>query len=91
MANEVIIRVVLTLMVMAGWHTEMLDVKGAFLHGEFENEEKVYIKIPQGFKNVYGAAKVLPLLKTIYRLKQATTAFWKHFLDVFTNMNFKQN
>ena len=49
-ANKVTIRVVLTLMVMAGWYAEMMDVKGAFLHGDFEEKEKVYIEVPQGFE-----------------------------------------
>ena len=49
-ASETTIRVVLTLMVMAGWHAEVLDIKGAFLHGEFEDEERVYMKISQRFE-----------------------------------------
>jgi glutamine synthetase type III len=40
--NDVTIRVVLTLMIMADWVGEILDVKGAFLHGDFKEGKKVY-------------------------------------------------
>ena len=90
-ANETTIRIVLILMVMAGWHAEMLDVKGAFLYGKFEDEGKVYIEVPQGFEKFYGGEKVLLLQKTIYGLKQAAMAFWKRLLNAFTKMKFEQN
>ena len=38
--NDVTIRIIMTLALMAGWVGHIVDVKGAFLHGEFENEEK---------------------------------------------------
>ena len=34
--SEVMICVILNLFLMAGWHAELLDVKGAFLHGKFK-------------------------------------------------------
>ena len=34
--NEITIRMVFVLMVMAGWYAEVVDVRGAFLHGEFK-------------------------------------------------------
>jgi hypothetical protein len=33
-SNEMVIRIVLVLMIMAGWVGEILDVQGAFLHGD---------------------------------------------------------
>ena len=35
---------------MANWCGQMLDVKKAFLHGNFTAGEKVHMKVPQGFK-----------------------------------------
>ena len=90
-ANEVSIRVVLTLMVMGSWYAEILDVKGAFLHGEFEDEESIYMKKPEGFEHIYSAGMVLLLLKTIYGLKQAAKAFWTRLLIAFAQMYFKRN
>jgi hypothetical protein len=31
------------LTLLAGWHAEILDIKGAFLHGKFTDEDKVYL------------------------------------------------
>ena len=43
----------LTLMVMATWFGSLMDVIGAFLNGEFEDGERVYIEVPQGFEKHY--------------------------------------
>ena len=34
--SDVTVRVCLVLMIMAGWVAQLVDVKGAFLHGEFD-------------------------------------------------------
>ena len=39
--NDMTIRIIMILMIMAGWCGEILDVKGALLHGKFENREKL--------------------------------------------------
>ena len=51
--NDVTIRVVLVLMIMANWMNHVVDVKGAFLHGEFDNGEQIYCHIPQVFEKHY--------------------------------------
>jgi hypothetical protein len=43
--NAMTIRIVLTIMLMQGKIAHVVDVKGAFLYGEFEDGEKIYIKI----------------------------------------------
>eukprot|EP00979_Chaetoceros_neogracilis_P016407 scaffold7985_cov123-Chaetoceros_neogracile.AAC.1 len=54
--NEMSIRIVMVLALMAAWTAQIIDVKGAFLHGEFdENFEKVYLRPPKGFQHIYGA------------------------------------
>ena len=69
--------IILILMMMAIWHVEVLDMKGAFLTQLFEDGEKIYMCVPEGFKKHFAANMVLPLLKIIYRLKQVALAFWK--------------
>jgi hypothetical protein len=64
----------------------LLDVKGAFLCGNFENGEKIYMEVPQGFERFYAKNTVLLLLKTIYGLKQAALAFWRQLLKPFCHM-----
>ena len=84
--NGISIRVLLTLMIMAGWVANVVDVKGAFLHGEFTDGEVIYMKVPKGFERYYGSNVVLRLLKTIYGLKQAAMAFWKMLLKCMKDM-----
>jgi len=46
--NAATIRIVLTLMVMAGMIAHVVNVKGAFLHGDFEDGKKIHMKILRG-------------------------------------------
>jgi hypothetical protein len=72
--NEATIRIVLILMIMTDWHAEAVDVKGAFLHGEFEKGRRIYMEVPQGFEEYYPPNTVLLLKKTLYGTKQAAMA-----------------
>ena len=48
--NNMSIRIVMVLTLTAGWIAEVVDVKGAFLHGEFvEVTELVYMAVSKGF------------------------------------------
>jgi hypothetical protein len=60
----------------------VVDVKGAFLHGEFKDKENIYIKIPLGFEGFYPSDTVLLLKKMLYGLKQAAMAFYRKLLAV---------
>ena len=77
----------MVLALMAAWTAKIVDVKGAFLHGEFEeDDEPIYMGVPQGFERHYESDVVLLLLKTIYGLKNAARAFWKELLKAFTKI-----
>jgi hypothetical protein len=56
------------LMLASGGIVHVVDVEGAFLHGKFDNGEKIYIKIPLGFEEIYNNNTVLLLKKCLYRL-----------------------
>ena len=59
----------------------IVDVKGAFLIGEFDNGEELYCKIPEGFRDQYDPNEVCwKLKKTAYGLKQAARMFWNQIL-----------
>ena len=74
--NDESIKIVSVLTIMSAWTTKILDVKGALLHGEFtENEEPIYIEIPQGFYKYLAEDYVLLLLKTLHGLKNAAYNF----------------
>jgi hypothetical protein len=51
---------------MAKWYMEVLDIKGEFLHGEFEDGEKIYREIPKGFERFYASNLMLLLPTTLY-------------------------
>jgi hypothetical protein len=48
--NTGMIQIVLILMIMANWQGQIVDVKGAFLHREFEDGKVIYCK-RWGIKN----------------------------------------
>jgi hypothetical protein len=44
-SNKMVIRIVLILMIMAGWAGEILDVQGAFLHCEFNEGGEIHMEV----------------------------------------------
>jgi hypothetical protein len=80
------------IMVAACWVGEIMDVKGAFLHGNFDEGKNIYMKVPEGFEKYYDPMYyVLLLLQTLYGLKQSAMAFWKKLLQAFQSMNFQRS
>eukprot|EP00957_Ditylum_brightwellii_P010494 795637-Ditylum_brightwellii.AAC.1 len=47
--NDMTVRIVMTLIIMASWIAELLGVPGAFLNGRFQNGEHLFMNDPQGF------------------------------------------
>ena len=90
--SDVTIRIVLTLMLMADWEGEILDIQGAFLHGLFKDNEQLFMEIPEGFEKYYNPnTELLLLLRTIYGLKNAAMAFWKELLKCFKSMGYEKS
>jgi histone deacetylase 1/2 len=90
--NDVTIHIVLVLLIMAKWAGELVDIKGAFLHGDFEDGKNLYMEVPEGFDKYYDPMYyVLLLLQTIYGLKQSAMAFWRQLLKAFRSMGFKRS
>jgi len=63
------IRIVLALIVSAGWAIHQVDVSNAFLHGLLQ--ETVYMAQPPGFQHPTYPTAICKLHKAIYGLKQA--------------------
>jgi hypothetical protein len=57
---------------MANWQSQIVDVKGVFLHGQFEDGKVIYMKVPRGFEIFYPDDVVLNLKKCIYGLISLT-------------------
>ena len=63
--NELTIRIVFLLMIMAGWYAELLDVCGAFIHGKFKKGTQLFMEVPDGCKTFYPSDCFMLLLQTI--------------------------
>ncbi|KAD3068095.1 hypothetical protein E3N88_35975 [Mikania micrantha] len=72
------VRLILALTAQRGWEVHHLDVKSAFLHGEFK--EAVFVSQPEGFIVKGKERKVYKVAKALYDLKQAPRA-WNTKLD----------
>jgi hypothetical protein len=66
--------------ILLGLKSKEGNVLCAFLHGELEPGENVYVEMPLGFSqhSKDGTRKVLQLKKTLYGLCQSHQAFWKY-------------
>ena len=56
--NNDTVRLVLVLMLIAGWVAHDVGAKRAFLDEKIEKGEKVHMKVPEGWEGLYG---ILPL------------------------------
>jgi hypothetical protein len=85
------IRIVFVLMIMANWTAHVLDVRGAFLKGDFGDGETLYLHVPQGMEKWYTGNVVLLLKKTLYGLKQAAYRFWSYLLTIVRHVQFSRS
>ena len=87
-ANIITIHIVLALITIIGWFAVLVDVRGAFLLGEWEQEREIYMEVPQGWELLYPPNTVLRLLKTVYGAKQSAKRFWILTLKTMDKMQF---
>jgi hypothetical protein len=84
--------IVLVLSLIFGWTAEFIDVQGAFLCGNFQDEEQINMSIPEGFEQFYPIWWLLLLLQTlIYGLRKVAKAFFIEVKRSMTNMNYEQS
>jgi hypothetical protein len=48
--SDATIYIVLIFWIMACWYAEVMDLRGAFLHGDFEPGQKMFVYVPKGFE-----------------------------------------
>ncbi len=89
--NASTIYIVLIFMLMEDWHSRIVDVKGAFLHGYFKEGKMIYMKVSHGFEKFCPEDMVLKLKKCMYKLKQAKMAFWQQLLLCMKSMEMVQS
>ena len=73
------------LFAMAAHHNfeiHQVNVKGAYLNGEFKEGEVIYMHLPPGINLTDDKTLVLRLLKPIYGLCQSSRHWYHKFLSV---------
>ena len=64
------------------------DVNCAFLHVELDEDENIFVEMPEGFKQ---QGKVLQLRRNLYGLKQAPRNFYKYTVEQMGEVGLKQS
>jgi hypothetical protein len=62
-----------------------MDIKGAYLNGELE--EEIYMRQPEGFSD--GSGRVCRLKRTLYGLKQSGRAWNQQLNKYLTEIGFQ--
>ena len=67
--NDVPIKIILVLLLMARLDGYILDAYGIFLLGFLKDGEIIFMEVPEGFEKHFKEDEVNELQKTIYSLK----------------------
>ena len=95
--NDITFRILLVLILINDWYSEIIDIQTAFLYGKLE--EEIYMKIPEGFFEYLEELndesrfimEALLLLQGIYGLVQsARNWFFKLVHDLIYKLLFEQ-
>jgi hypothetical protein len=79
--------------ILLGLKSKQGNVLCAFLCGELEPGENVYVEMPLGFSQYSkdGTRKVLRLKKTLYGLRQIPQAFWNYITEKLVACGLEQS
>ena len=81
------LRIFLALTAFLNLKLHQVNVVGAYLQGDLD--EEIYMKVPDGLAEKYGSGqKFWRLKKALYRLKQAGWQWKKHLHQVMTKLGF---
>jgi len=83
--NNVMWHILLVAMIVWGLDAIIVDVVTTFLHGDLE--EEIYMNLPEGMEG--EGNECLLLLKALYGLVQGARQWWKKFVGILKNIEFK--
>jgi len=70
-----------------GWDLEAFDFNSAYLNGELDENEEIYMQEPPGYESLGEFVKLL--LKAIYGLKQAAVKWYRVLRQTLTDLGFR--
>ena len=76
---------------MATLDAHLLDACGAFLLGFFEDGERMFVEVPEGFEKHFKDDEVIELQKTIYGLKQSARACYRESVRAAKFLGYERN
>jgi len=82
------IRLILALAARQDWEIESFDFNGAYLNGELQDNEEIYMEPPPGYENIAPNC-VKRLQKSLYGLKQAGRRWYDTLSRALTNIGFR--
>ena len=82
-AKLVSIQTILAITTQLDLELKQIDIKGAYLNGELELGEVIYMQHPPGYKPPNTGAKVLKLHKILYGLKQSGQRWYQKLTWIF--------
>jgi hypothetical protein len=85
------IRTVLAIAARNEWKIDTFDFHSAFLNGEFDENEEIYMEQPPGYEEKDRREYVLRLLKTIYGLKQSSRKWYEIICRLMTELGFTRS
>ena len=83
-------RAVITMANRLGFKMHQIDIKGAYLNGELQDNEVLYMQHPPGYKSPDAGTRVLRLVKTLYGLKQSGRHWYQKLSSIFKSLGFAQ-
>src|SRR6202034_467602 len=84
------LRTILAIAARNDWPIEVFDFNSAFLNGELDASEEIYMDQPPGFEVPGGKKFVAKLNKAIYGLKQAGRTWYETLRAALTDIGFKR-
>ena len=85
------IRLLLAVAAQNGWPVDMFDFHSAFLNGELDSDEEVFMEQPQGYEESDQKQYVCKLFKSLYRLKQAGRKWYDALCKALAEIGFKRS
>lgn len=82
------VRLMLAWAAIQDYEIHQIDIKSAYLYGELNNDEEIYIRPPPGNFLDIKPGQALRLRKALYGLKQAGRRWYKTFEKILRTVGF---